>query len=77
MAALNRTYAVSKVHGAEKAIAEAEKLNLVNNHFYHVLLGELYQGVNRKKSREHFQIAYTMARTAAEKHVIKAKLDKL
>ncbi len=43
IAALNRTYALSKANGKAVAIIEAEKLNLVNNHFYFTLLGELYK----------------------------------
>ena len=38
IAALNRTYALSKVNGKEEAIIEAEKLNLVENPFYFGLL---------------------------------------
>ena len=40
--AMNRTYALSQVFGKEKAIQEALKLNLNENHFYHSLLGNLY-----------------------------------
>ena len=39
IAALNRTYALSRVYGKSAAIAEAEKLKLENNHFYFSLLG--------------------------------------
>src|ERR1019366_5923239 len=42
IAALNRTYALSKANGKQEAIVEAEKLKLTNNHFYFTLLGELY-----------------------------------
>ena len=37
--ALNRTFAHGKVYGKEKAIVEAEKLGLEDNHYYHELLG--------------------------------------
>ena len=41
--ALNRIVALSKVKGKQEAIDAAEKLNLINNHFYCVLLGDLYK----------------------------------
>jgi RNA polymerase sigma-70 factor (ECF subfamily) len=72
--ALNRTYAVSKVYGKEKAITEAEKLKLTNNHFYYLLLGELYKGIADTVSREHFQKAIEMAKTDTEKQVIERQL---
>lgn len=49
IAALNRTYAVSKVRGNETAIQEAQKLGLDQNHFYHMLLAELYGDQNIPK----------------------------
>jgi len=32
---------------------EAEKFQLTGNRFYHVLLGELYSGLNGQKAHEH------------------------
>jgi RNA polymerase sigma-70 factor (ECF subfamily) len=77
IAALNRTYALSKVNGKQAAIAEAEKLNLTNNHFYYTLLGELYTGVDSDKARQNFERAFSLAKTQAEKQTIKKKIDKL
>src|SRR6187455_1813664 len=57
VAALNRTYALSKVKGKQEAICEAEKLDLPDNHFYFTLLGELYTDIDNKKAKEHFQKA--------------------
>jgi len=51
IAALNRTYALSKVKGKAAAITEAEKLDLVSNHFYFVLLGELYKDMITEKQK--------------------------
>jgi RNA polymerase sigma-70 factor (ECF subfamily) len=51
IAALNRTYAVSKVKGKEPAITEAEKLNLHTNHYYFALLGELYKELDNQKAK--------------------------
>ena len=76
-AAMNRTYALSKVHGKEIAITEAEKLELEENHFYYALLGELYTGIDNSRARVFFEKAREMAQTAAEKHIIEVKLDKL
>jgi RNA polymerase sigma factor (sigma-70 family) len=70
MAALNRTFALSKVYGNEKAIVEAEKLKLTNSHFYYLLLGELYKDIDPKKSKEHFLQAREMAKTETEKKSI-------
>lgn len=75
--ALNRTYALYKANGAEAAIPEAEKLKLHNNHFYFVLLGELYRSIDPKAARSNFQKAYSLAKTETEKKLIKYKLDRL
>ncbi len=77
IAALNRTYALSKVKGNAAAIIEAEKLHLAGNHFYHVLLGELYKGSDPHTSKEHFQKALALAKTQTDKQTIQSKLDKL
>jgi len=77
IAALNRTYALSKVKGKEAAIAEAEKLNLVNNHFYFVLLGELYKDIDNAKAKIHFQKALVLAKTGTDKQTIQKNIDSL
>src|SRR5581483_5713118 len=55
--ALNRTYALYKANGREEALVEAEKLRLDNNHFYFILLGELYKGLDNEKAKLHLQKA--------------------
>lgn len=77
MAALNRTYAVSKVKGNAEAIIEAEKLQLNGNHLYHILLGSLYKDTDMQKAKQHLQTALKLAKTVAEKKQIKKDLDKL
>lgn len=77
VAALNRTYALSKANGKQEAIIEAEKLNLANNHFYFVLLGELYTGIDNEKSKQHFEKAFALAKTQHDKLTIQKKIDKL
>ena len=74
---LNRIFAFYKVHGAEAALQEAEKLKLENTNFYFLLLGELYKTVDTKKAKANLEKAYSLAKTMAEKQVIHNKIDKL
>ena len=77
IAALNRTYALAKVQGNEKAIEEAEKLKLDDNHLYHVLLGELYSGCDPAKAIQHFEVAIKLTKSSADKKLILKKIKKL
>ena len=77
IAALNRTYALSRAIGKEHAIKEAEKLALSDNHLYFALLGELYTGIDNAKAKENYQSALALARTQMEKQAIQKKIDKL
>jgi len=75
--ALNRTYALYKANGQEAALAEAKKLQLENNHFYFILLGELYKNIDNNKAKLNFERAYTLARTQTEKEEIREKIEGL
>ena len=77
VAALNRTFALSKANGKGAAIIEAEKLKLINNHFYFVLLGELYTGIDTVKAKENYRKALSLARTNTDKQTIQVKMDNL
>jgi len=77
IAALNRTYALSKSNGKKEAITEAEKLGMNENHLYHSLLGELYMDIDNNKVIEHLQKALSLAKTAADKTLITNKLSVL
>src|SRR5688572_4615556 len=77
IAALNRTFALSKANGKEEAIAEAEKLNLTANHFYFTLLGELYTGIDNTKAKQNFQKAVSLAKTLTDKQIIEKKIQNL
>ncbi len=77
VAALNRTYALSKVKGKTAAIAEAEKLNLTDNHFYFTLLGELYKDLDNNQAKMNFEKAFLLAKTNTDKRTIQAKMDKI
>jgi RNA polymerase sigma factor (sigma-70 family) len=77
IAALNRTFALSKANGKEEAIMEAQKLNLPGNHFYFTLLGELYTDIDNVKAKQNFQKAYSLAKTGTDKETIQKRIDKL
>lgn len=75
--ALNRVYAVYKVHGRAAALSEAERLNMDNNHFYFLLLGELYKGFDNGQSLNNYEKALELARTEPEKQGIREKIEAL
>jgi RNA polymerase sigma factor (sigma-70 family) len=77
VAALNRTYALSKANGKREAIVEAEKLKLKDNQFYFALLGELYSGIDNEKAAGNFKKAFSLAKTSADKQAMQRKIDKL
>ena len=75
--ALNRTYALYKARGRDRTLPEAEKLQLTNNRFYHVLLGELYSGFNNQKAQEHFATALSLAKSVDEIQIIRKKIESI
>ncbi len=77
IAALNRTFALSKVNGKHEAVSEAEKLKLADNHFYFMLLGELYQDLDNEKAKQHFRTALSLARTQTDRKTIQKRIDNL
>lgn len=77
VAALNRTYALSKANTIQEAIAEAKKLNLTSNPYYFTLLGELHRQLNNEDAMSYFQDALRVTRSAAEKTLIQKKIDLL
>jgi RNA polymerase sigma factor (sigma-70 family) len=77
IAALNRTYALSKAKGKDCAITEAEKLKLNDNQFYHSLLGELYINIDNTKAVSHFRTALSLAKSAADRTNLSKKLYSL
>jgi len=77
IAALNRTYALSKANGKSEAIAAAEKLQLTNNHYYYTLLGELYTGIDNEKAVDHYLHAVSIAKTNADRQMIQQKIVRL
>ena len=77
IAALNRTYALSKVHGKEKALHEALKLKLDESHFYHALLGYLYTGIETQQAKLHYELALQLAKSVGDKSTIEHYLKTL
>jgi RNA polymerase sigma factor (sigma-70 family) len=77
IAALNRTYALSKANGKAGAIIEAEKLKLENSHLYHSLLGELYTDIDNAKAIINYKTALELARSTADKNLITKKINEI
>lgn len=75
--ALNRIFALYKVKGPQAALTEALALRMEDNHFYFLLLGELYRHLDKTKARSSFQTAHNLARTQTEKQGIQEKIDGL
>jgi RNA polymerase sigma-70 factor (ECF subfamily) len=76
VAALNRTFALSKANSTQEAIVEAEKLKLTDNHFYFMLLGELYTGIDNEKAKHHFETALSLAKTNTDRQTIMKRLTR-
>jgi RNA polymerase sigma-70 factor (ECF subfamily) len=75
--ALNRIFALYKTKGWEIALMEAEKLKMENNHFYFILLGELYKNADLEKASRSLRQAHTQAKTETEKKEILKKIEEL
>jgi RNA polymerase sigma-70 factor (ECF subfamily) len=65
--ALNRIFALYKVKGPQTALVEVEKLKLENNHFYFLLIGELYKNIDKERAKLNFQKARALAKTQTAK----------
>jgi len=77
IAALNRTYALSKTIGQEAAIIEAEKLGLNGNYLYHCLMGYLYSGIENTCAIANFEIALKLTKAQADKAKIRQYIKDL
>jgi RNA polymerase sigma factor (sigma-70 family) len=76
IAALNRTYALYKANGRQQAIQEALQLQLTGNHYYHILLGELYKETDTALARQHFEKALSIAINPTERKMIMDKMER-
>jgi RNA polymerase sigma-70 factor (ECF subfamily) len=75
--ALNRAFAFARVYGHQKAIREAEKLQLRDNGHYHKLLGYLYETIDAGKAIEHYTQAAQLTKAKAARQVLAKKIDQL
>lgn len=76
-AALNRVYALSRARGKAAAIPEAESLHLIHSHLYHLLLGDLYSGVDNGQALSHLKTALAKAKSATDKTNIRKRMEEL
>ncbi|MGC4038072.1 MAG: sigma-70 family RNA polymerase sigma factor [Chitinophagaceae bacterium] len=77
IAALNRTYALSKANGNDEAINEAEKLKLTGNQYYHSLLGELYKDINKAKAIDHLEKAISLSKSNTDRTILSRRIAQL
>ncbi len=77
IAALNRTYALSKTIGKEAAIIEAGKLGLNGNYLYHCLMGYLYSGIENTCAIANFETALKLTKAKADKAQIRQYISDL
>ncbi len=77
VAALNRAFAISKLYGKKSGIDHAEKLELLDNQFYHSLLGSLYTAVDDRKALEHYETALQLANSEADRTMIQKNIQSL
>ena len=77
LTALNRTFAFAKVYGNERAIKEAEKLNLPDISDYHSLLGYLYADTAADKAIVHYNKAINLTKSIAEKKTLTKAVEQL
>ena len=77
MTALNRTFAFAKVFEHEKAIQEAERLNLIESNYYHELLGYLYAEKDIDKSIGHYKEAIRLTKSKTERQTLNKEIERL
>ncbi|MFZ5986931.1 MAG: RNA polymerase subunit sigma, partial [Bacillota bacterium] len=64
-------------YGNERAIKEAEKLNLNENNYYHSLLGYLYSNVDAEKAIAHYNKAISYTKSKTEKKTLMKEIERL
>lgn len=74
---LNRTFAFAKVYGHDKAITEAEKLQLAGNNYYHELLGYLYDDIDIDTAISHYEQAVQLTKSKIEKQTLTKEIERL
>lgn len=76
-AELNRIYALSQVHGKTQALKALESLRLPEDRFYHILVAELCENVDRPRAMASLETAFRLARTEGEKNEIRKQIVRL
>lgn len=71
---LNRLFALYKAKGATVALQEALPLNMEGNHFYYLLLGELYSTLDAPAAQLHFEKALALSKNVSEQEGIRKKI---
>lgn len=77
IAALNRTYALSKARSKQEAITEAEKLNLHDNYLYYSLLGNLHSGISNSTAKQHYEKAMSLTSSETNRNTLIAAINRL
>ncbi len=75
--ALNRTFVFAKVYGHDKAIVEAEKLQLTDSNYYHELLGFLYSDKDNERAVSHYNEAINLTKSKTEKRTLTKEIERL
>lgn len=75
--ALNRIWAFSKVHGNMRAITEIQKLSITKNHFYFILLAELYKDSDLTKTIYYLTEALSLCKTNTERESLQKQVTEL
>jgi RNA polymerase sigma-70 factor (ECF subfamily) len=66
-----------KAKGKEAALQEAAQLQPGDNHFYYLLMGELYNNLDDQQALQHYEKAKALAKTQPEKQGIQEKINSL
>jgi len=75
VAALNRAFAFAEVHGYEKGISETERLALIDNRYYHALLGRLYTNIDPLAAVSHYKSAIRLTKSPSERRTFTKALE--
>lgn len=75
--ALNRTFALAKVYGNERAIVGAERLNLADKKYYYSLLGYLIADIDVGAAITHYEKAISLSKSMAEKKELTQEVERL
>ena len=75
--ALNRTYALYRAEGRDTALLEANKLNLKQNCYYHLLMAELLDSNQPSEMLEHYKKALALTSSQSLRKLILQKIESI